>query len=64
MTLRPVLRDEVIQMPATDSIGFVRKPAPGDGFAVDYGETCGFLSRKEVQAAMVGLQMLIRRGPR
>lgn len=60
--LRPVLQGDEIQLPAEDSIGFVRKRAPVDGFAVDLGETCAFLSAADVSRAQVELKLKQRNG--
>lgn len=64
MTLRPVLRGTPIQMPAVDSVGFVRRPAPVDGFAFDDDESCGFIPALSVETAVMDLKLLKRRGRR
>ena len=64
MTLRPVLRGTPIQMPAVDSVGFVRRPAPVDGFAFDDGETCGFIAAQDLATALEDLRLMQRRGRR
>jgi hypothetical protein len=59
MTLRPVRKGEVIVMPVCERDGtrggFTRRPAPGDGAAWDAGDSCGFVSVEELEAALVGL---------
>lgn len=62
MKLTPVLQGDPITLPAADSIGFVRKLAPVDGFALDLGETCAFLSAADVSRAVTDLKMKQRNG--
>ena len=49
MTLRPVLKGESILVAVEG--GFARKPAPADGFAVDVGDSCAFLSAEDAEHA-------------
>jgi hypothetical protein len=62
MTLKPIRKGEEYTRAAKGSVGFVRDQAPSDGFAWQTAEECGFLSEKELQAAMVDLKMKQRNG--
>jgi hypothetical protein len=62
MTLTPIRKGDEYTRHAKDSVGFVRDKAPSDGFAWSCAEECGFLSEKELQAALVDLKMKQRNG--
>lgn len=58
MTMRPVLEGDPIQVAVLG--GFIHRSAPCDGFAVDVGDTCAFVSAAEMNAAQAGLKLLRR----
>lgn len=62
MKLTPVLKGESIQVHVLG--GFVHRPAPEDGYAIDVGDTCAFLTAREVELAKVDLGMMKRNGRR
>lgn len=68
MKLTAVLQGEPITMPITETdntcSGYHRVNAPVDGFSVDLGDTCAFLSRGAAEAAMCDLKFRLRDGRR